>query len=101
MPLRALLAAPERRRRLLLLTLAAVVGWLAFFDSHSLFRRWSYHRELKALEAENAALEAQNADLVHRLDAGLSDALVERVAREQYGMRRPGETVYRVAEEEK
>jgi cell division protein FtsB len=31
---------------------------------------------------------------------GLSPATVERVAREQYGMRRPGETVYPVVVEE-
>ena len=99
MALRPSLAAPARRR-LLLLGLALVVGWLAFFDSHSLWRRVSYSHEVKVLEAENAALGAQNADLVRRLDAGLSDALVERVAREQYGMRRPGETVYRVTADE-
>ena len=35
-------------------------------------------------------------DRMERLEAGLTPATVERVAREQYGMRRPGETVYRV-----
>ena len=39
--------------------------------------------------AENIATQA-------RIDRGLDDTTVEQVAREQYGMRRPGETVYRV-----
>ena len=34
--------------------------------------------------------------LLTSIDAGLTPATVERVAREQYGMRRPGETVYPV-----
>lgn len=90
---------PAWRRRLLFLALGLLVGWLAFFDSHSLLRRVTYAHRLHTLEAENARLRAENQDLEQRLNAGLSPALVERVAREQYGMRRPGETVYRVTTE--
>jgi cell division protein FtsB len=87
---------PAWRRRLLYVGLGLAVGWLAFFDSHSLLRRVTYAHRLHTLQAENARLQAENEALQARLAAGLSPALVERVAREQYGMRRPGETVYRV-----
>jgi cell division protein FtsB len=59
-------------------------------------RRISYARELRALTTENRELERANAAMQARIDAGLTPATVERVAREQYGMRRPGETVYPV-----
>ena len=87
---------PVLRRRLVLLALAGLVGWLAFFDSHSLWRRGHYTLKLHRLQAENAELQRENGDLSQRIRAGLSDATVEKVAREQYGMRRPGETVYRI-----
>ena len=88
---------PKRlRRRALLIGLAGLALWVAFFDSHSLFRRASYARQLDRLTVENAALEAENAALAARVGRGLDDATVERIAREEYGMRRPGERVYRV-----
>jgi cell division protein FtsB len=97
---RSLPARPSWRRRLLFVGLGLFAGWLAFFDSHSLWRRASYAHRLHAVEAENERLRAENAALQERLAAGLSPATVERVAREQYGMRRPGETVYRVTTED-
>src|SRR5690606_14699841 len=94
------LSRPAWRRRLLFVGLGLLAGWLAFFDSHSLVRRVTYAHRLHVLQEENARLRAENEVLQERLAAGLSPALVERVAREQYGMRRPGETVYRVTEGE-
>ena len=84
------------RRPALLLGLAAVVLWVAFFDSHSLLRRVSYARELDRLTVENRELAAENEALQAQLEAGLDAARLEEVAREEYGMRRPGERVYRV-----
>ena len=92
---------PQRlRRRLALVGVLGLILWVAFFDSHSLWRRASYARDLDRLTAENAAIAAENEALTARLDRGLDDATVERVAREQYGMRRPGERVYRVEDAE-
>lgn len=83
-------------RRLLVLGLLALAVWLGFFDSHSVARRVGYWRELDGLREENARLEEENMALAARVRAGLSNETVEKVAREAYGMRRPGETVYRV-----
>lgn len=87
---------PRLRRRLLLAGALALALWVAFFDSHSLWRRVSYARELDRIAAENEALAATNEALAAQIERGLDAATVERVAREQYGMRRPGERVYRV-----
>lgn len=87
----------KRLRRNVLI--AGVIGlglWVAFFDSHSVYRRVSYAHELDRLTAENRRLETENAALADELEAGLDDATLEEVAREEYGMRRPGERVYRV-----
>jgi len=84
---------------ILLAALVSLGTWLLFFDSHSLLRRWTWHREHARLEAENQWLEAQILDLGASLEADLTDDVVERIAREEYGMRRPGETVYRVENE--
>ena len=88
---------PRRLPRLLLAGGGLVVFlWIAFFDSHSLLRRLSWHAEEARLIEENDALRQEIADLEARLAEPISDQLIEQIAREQYGMRRPGETVYRV-----
>ena len=87
---------PRIRRRLFLAGALGLVIWVALFDSHSVWRRAAYARELDRLTEENAALEAGNAALADQLGDGLDAETVERVAREAYGMRRPGERVYRV-----
>ncbi|MGI9173740.1 MAG: FtsB family cell division protein [Rhodothermales bacterium] len=87
------------RRLRISLTTAFGLGlfvWVAFFDSHSLARRIAWHQELAQLNEENASLREQIRALEDGLEATPSASVVEQIAREQYGMRRPGETVYRV-----
>ena len=76
--------------------LGGLFVWVAFFDSHSLARRIAWHQELGHLNRENADLREQIRTLEDGLEATPSASVVEQIAREQYGMRRPGETVYRV-----
>ena len=71
-----------------------LLGWLAFFDSHSILKRVAWHQERAEVRAQNEELASQIAEIEAQLEQGLSDELVERLAREQYGMRRPGESVY-------
>jgi cell division protein FtsB len=84
------------RRRALWVGLAGLAIWVAFFDSHSLLRRVGYARELDRLTVENEQIVAENEALNAQIERGLDDETLERVAREEYGMRRPGERVYRV-----
>ncbi len=86
-------------RRLLLGGALLVLGWVAFFDSHSLLRRARWTYELHAKKAENARLEGELEKLQQALESVDTPEVTERVAREQYGMRRPGETVYPVKSE--
>jgi len=76
--------------------LCALLVWVAFFDSHSLLRRYRWHQEHDRLTRENERLRHDIQRLREQLDRPLSDSLIERIAREEYGMKRPDETVYRL-----
>lgn len=91
---------PKRRLRrpLIGIVVLAAALWFAFFDSHSLARRIAWHHESRQLLEENARLQQEIDILEARLAQPLSDEVIEKIAREQYGMRRPGETVYRIEE---
>jgi len=75
---------------------AGIVVWVAFFDSHSLWQRYRWQQELETLQHENVELQQEIERLRTQLDRPLSDSLVERIARQQYGMKRPNETIYRI-----
>jgi cell division protein FtsB len=94
--LRSLFTSPRWRGRLIVALLAGLALWVAFLDSHSLLKRAQYAQERKTLRAEVETLREANETFEARLASGLTDEIVETVAREQYGMRRPGETVYPV-----
>ena len=91
-------SSPERRLRRWLLygAACALLIWLGFFDSHSLYKRVRWHHELHQLQEENADLEGRIRSLRTKVEEAESDEVVEKIAREQYGMRRPGERVYRL-----
>lgn len=78
------------------LALLAVAVWLTFFDSHSIANRIRWNREIAQIEAENETLRQETAVLEEKLKGAKSDAVIEQIAREEYGMRKPGERVYRV-----
>jgi cell division protein FtsB len=77
---------------------ALLLIWITFFDSHSLLRRYQWHQELERLTKENQRLREDIRRLESQIDQPLSDETVEEIAREEYGMKRPGETVYRMEE---
>jgi len=84
------------RRRLIAVVAVMAVAYLGFIDSHSVYKRIMLAREASRLEAENRVLQDEIERLQAELDRELSDEEIERIAREQYGMRREGETVYPV-----
>lgn len=68
--------------------------WLTFFDSHSFLRRATWHYERAELAEENEELQERIGEIEASLERGLTAEDVERIAREEYGMRRRGETIY-------
>ncbi len=84
-----------RRAIIAVLVLGAVV-WFVFFDSYSVRKRIDWQAEYEQLESENALLRQEIARLKEELAEPPTDEMIEKIAREQYGMRRPGELVYRL-----
>lgn len=78
------------------LAVVFVAAWLMFIDSHSVMNRIQWYQEHQQLTEENEALQMRINELEEELSDDLSDELIERIAREEYGMQRPDETVYRV-----
>lgn len=93
-------ASPSRiRRGIGLVFLLGLLIWVSFFDSHSLMKRLRWHQEYTQLKQENAALHREIGQLETKLERPPSDATIEKIAREQYGMQREGETIYRIDDE--
>ena len=73
----------------------AFVAIMMFFDKHNLIEHFKNQREIAALKADNAELKEQLNDLRHRSQELHKDvAIMEKVARERYGMHKDGEEVF-------
>ena len=102
MPSSRLSLSADTKRRLRKIILCAIVAAalasFVFLDSHSLLKRMTWHNEYTEVSQENERLRADIGRLEKEVNEGLSDEAVEKIAREEYGMHRPGETVYPVEE---
>lgn len=87
----------SRRRSLLTpraAILAFVLGGLLFTSVYPM-RRWiDLRHKIATLEAEERSLDRQSADLVRRREALRRPEEIERLARENLGMVRPGEVPF-------
>ncbi len=86
-----------------LLFLVAFVGLLIYIAAGDglLFEVWKEEKELVVLEAEVCRLEAQNDSLrkiLRQLDGDME--YIEKIAREELGLIKPGEVVIPLAPEE-
>lgn len=68
---------------------------VALFSRYGVLTRWRVEKQYRELRARYARLVWQADSLQRRIAQLLSDEReIERLARERYGMARPGETVY-------
>lgn len=97
MKLEALNPLRWKKSFLVSLLIAFMVVWFSFIDAYSLKTRWELSQKKHDLIEKTAELSLKSEELKTRL-ASLEDnpALLEKIAREQYGMRKPGETVYKI-----
>lgn len=92
---------PLRWKKTFLVGLLALflVVWFGFFDTYSLYTRYQLNKERKELIKNTEELRAESKLLEEKIKAiERNPLLLEKIAREEYGMRKPGETVYRVRE---
>jgi len=92
----------SRQSSRLLLVGGLIATWLLlqfiWLDSHSWVRYQVWQQEHQELVEENRQLESEIEELQTLLQTAPSDALIEQIAREQYGMFREGDIVYRIEE---
>jgi cell division protein FtsB len=87
---------PWRSRLLLrVVTSTFIVGFL-FIGIFPVRAIIDQRAEIAAAEADLAEVEAANDALEERIDALGTDAEIERIAREQHNLGRPGEEVYAI-----
>ncbi len=85
------------RSRALWPLLAAVTVVGVLFIGVFPTRTWlAQQRATTAAEERIEVLSAQNDELAERIDALQTDAEIERIAREQYGLVLPGEQAYAI-----
>lgn len=86
-----------KKSALIAVLVAIVVVYFTFFHTYSLKTRWDLHQKKKALIERTEKLDQLSEELIEKIDL-LSDdeKLLEKIAREEYGMRKPGETVYKI-----
>lgn len=71
--------------------------WFAFIDTYSLWTRLELYNKKNGLIQKTEQLEAETARLKQQIQDLRNDpALLERIAREEYGMKKEGETVYKI-----
>jgi cell division protein FtsB len=83
--------SPRRLGVVAMIVLAVV---LAVFGVKESVRAWQMRRDMRAVERELSTLRAQQADLAKTVDRLRTDPhYIEKLAREEMGMVREGETV--------
>lgn len=88
------------RKSFLILILGGFIFiWFAFIDTYSIWTRIKLSERKEELKAQKEKLKAETVILKQKIEDLNSDPfLLERIAREEYGMKKEGETVYKVKE---
>jgi len=90
---------PLRWRKQFLFTVLAgfLVVWFTFLDTYSLTTRIRLSQEKSDLIQKTELLRVETEELEKNItNLRNNSALLERIAREEYGMKKPNETVYRI-----
>ncbi|HET6527956.1 MAG TPA: septum formation initiator family protein [Balneolaceae bacterium] len=88
------------RKSFLLLILGGFIFiWFAFIDTYSIWTRIELSQRKDNLKAKTEKLKAETVVLKQKIkDLENDPDLIKRIAREKYGMKREGETVYKIKE---
>jgi len=86
------------KRSWLILLLAVFLGiWFLFFDTYSLMTKIKLENQKKDLIERTEEYQKRTAELEQKIEALENNPdLIEKIAREDYGMRKPDETVYKI-----
>lgn len=94
---------PLRWKRSVLISVTAgiIAVWFLFFDNYSIYTRYQLQQEKQELIERTQELQKQTVELEEKIsDLEDNPDLLEKIAREEYGMRKPGETVYKIKKDD-
>jgi len=75
--------------------------WMMFFDSNDIYSQYKLSKKLSTLEEQKTYYEEKIVEVKEDREELLSDdVLLEKFAREKYLMKKPGEDIYIIVEEE-
>lgn len=86
-----------RKSFLLLILGGVVVIWFSFIDTYSIWKRIELSQRKAELKEKKVQLQQETAVLKRNIANLKTDPfLLERIAREEYGMKKEGELIYKV-----
>lgn len=78
---------------------AFLAVWFLFIDTYSLYTRFELYQRKQDLEKRTEQIREETIIIEEKLDKLKNNpGLLEKIAREEYGMRKPDETVYIIKE---
>ncbi len=73
-----------------------LLSWILIWADNSFLKVWQQNREIDAIKQKNEALKAENDSIARQNDRLKSDPeAAEEVAREEHGLIKPDEVIYR------
>ncbi len=91
--------SPIRRRRLIYALIGILVLSFVLFSDSGLINRFSLESEKSELKLKIIHAKSRKDSLKNRIDVlNSDDKEIEKVAREKYGMKKKGETIYLIEE---
>jgi len=84
---------------LISILVAFIATWFLFLDTYSLWTRYQLTQKKQQLIEKTDEYNARAEDLKVKIDEiKTNKKLIEKIAREEYGMRKPDEKVYKIKE---
>ncbi len=76
-----------------------LIVWFMFIDTYSIWTRIELSQRKAELKAKKERLKTETSTLKKKIENLKTDPfLLERIAREEYGMKKEGELIYKVKE---
>lgn len=92
---------PKLFRNFYFLTTTAFLVWMLFFDANDFIKQYQMNKKLRDLEGEKEFYLEKIAEVQKdRAELLSNPALLEKFAREKYYMKRPGEDIFIIVEQE-
>lgn len=83
----------SRTTKIILIAEFIFLSYMLYVLSTSLYKSYQVDKFIKTIEDENKSLEQTNVDLIEDYEYYKSDAYKEKIAKQNFGLVRPGEEV--------